>query len=474
MTDAPMQPRGSFRETSRLFASGAPWLLLLTGLVMGIFFPLVPRTPTHLFLSMGIVCGVWFMFVTMALELSISDRLAFITLVPQPVEPKWFVLAPMSVLAVATAAASLFGHLPAAAAVSWLGCMLWTIGATRWVGRLSWWASLIALPVPAAAAFAAWQAYRVAGWWASGAVAMAFALVALALQPRACVTDGSSRTEGSPRRRATEAASGRQAASRGAAGRWPWLASALRYERLTAQSSTLGVIGYCVVAASAVSSPVFGMGLAFYMMSLFIGGTWNVYSDESAEFLRTRPFSKGQLLVAGTFRPLLLVLVLPVVALPLINLDLINAGGVLGWMKNPSSVHQSTIDFLREVLGATYLPEKWPTGGLTLDLWLRVRPLLYWDLLRCALLAVAFQFAMAPLRASRAGRVGGTWLGLAIYALAVRNTFGAHFPLFKYLPIVPLWLAPLLAAAAFAHWSWRARVVNAPARAMMVPPRGTK
>ena len=74
----------------------------------------------------------------------------------------------MSVLAVATAVASLFGHLPAAAAVSWLGCMLWTIGATRWVGRLPWWASLIALPVPAAAAFAAWQAYRVAGWWGVG------------------------------------------------------------------------------------------------------------------------------------------------------------------------------------------------------------------------------------------------------------------------------------------------------------------
>jgi len=195
----------------------------------------------------------------------------------------------MCLLAAATAAASLFGHFPAAAAVSWLGCTLWTIGATRWVGMLGGWASLIALPVPAAAAFAAWQAYRVAGWGASGAVAMAFALVALALQPRACVTDGSARsTEGNPHPRAAEAVSERQAVSR----RRLWLASALRYERLTAQSSTLGVIVYCFVAATAVSSPVFGMGMAFYLMSLVIGGTWNVYSDESAEFIRTRPFSK--------------------------------------------------------------------------------------------------------------------------------------------------------------------------------------
>ena len=136
--------RGSFLETWRLFADG--WRRTVAGRVAdrgqqrihGRGHAGRGKDPVRFAVFMIVFmlpCATWF------LERQAADRLAFLSLVPQPVPPKWLVLAPMCVIAaIAGAITAAFGHRPAVAGLAVLGCALWMVGSTRWLHRFGLWA----------------------------------------------------------------------------------------------------------------------------------------------------------------------------------------------------------------------------------------------------------------------------------------------------------------------------------------------
>ena len=123
---------------------------------------------------------------------------------------------------------------------------------------------------------------------------------------------------------------------------------------------------------------------------------------------------------------------------------------------------EDVVAYLRGVLGATFLPEKWPAGGLPVELWVRLRPLLYLDILRSALLMLTLGLALAPYISSGAKDRPPVSIALALLAFAAAMRLGMTWT--RSLPVPPLWFAALLAALAIGD-SWRrARAVVAPRR----------
>lgn len=466
--------RGSLLETWRLFVNGAGrvWLLVLIVLggpaLMLFFMPHHQRAIGFLQFSLLMVFGL--AFATWHFEDEMGERLAFMTTLAQPIDTRRLVLVPMCALAFATTAAvAVQGRMPLTVALAALGTAWWTIASTRWHLTLRFW-PLYAVPLLAGEPAGVYAIHRLGGWGLAATVSMVLGIGALMLQPRAYVGEPLKRRQergrpqlGTSARVAGQAISGRVGAS------GSWLASAGRFSQLT--------FGGHWWSLPAVLLLVAGIGLMFpiqgYRMNLFL---WlsvipgralaRAYSGKEQEFIRTRPFGGKEHFVGGALPHLMLLLLAPATALCFLTLDWINHGGLLGLLMHLDGPHSEDVRYMREALGAVFLPEKWPAGGLTGDLWVRLRPLLCLDLLRTALLMLAMAFAIPIDKGGE--KLGGrsialtnVVMGLAVLGAMIRMTF---FFAFKSVPMPPLWFAAVLAAATVANWVSQAHGVGAPSR----------
>jgi hypothetical protein len=185
---------------------------------------------------------------------------------------------------------------------------------------------------------------------------------------------------------------------------------------------------------------------------------------DTSEFLRTRPFDGAQRFVGGLLPPLALALLAPIAALCFVNLEWFNHAGLIGLFKH-QTLTADDLRYLREVLGATFMPEKWPAEGLSTDLWGRLRPFLYVDVLRTALLIAALFFAFPIAKAGEKARPRSLSPGNVAILLVAFGTMlrVGLFRLYPGLPMPRLWFLALLATVSITHWVWRVRVVSAPA-----------
>jgi hypothetical protein len=453
--------RGSFLETWRLFANGSLRVCVMALLALSIVvLPMVALGGRRIPFPVLVMIVLYFFPTTVwFLEAQVAERLVFINLIPQPVDPKWLVLAPMCALAfVAAAVGAVFGRSPAVSALTLLGCAWWAIGSTRWLRRASLWA-LLAWPLVFLAPIAARGAYRVGGWGAASAVAMVLGAGVLLFQPPAFLGGRRARKEGlAPIWRGSQ-----QATSTAAPERWTWFASCVRF-LLLCRSGTIGwrLVMFLLIVASTLMSLLPSSCLLPYMIFTSSAALAAVYQGETHEFLHTRPFTGGQRLVGGVFVPAFFALLPLAVMIPFINREWFNHGGLLTGLFKLPPLHASTLAYMRDVLGATFLPEKWPAEGLSPELWLRVRPLLYMDTLRVALFIIASLFLRTPLK-FRTRDMRTRWVTLTLYLVtlisALRLSSNSSRPT-SALPVPPWWFAALLAVAAIAHWIWTARTTD--------------
>ena len=478
-TTAPRRP--SFFETWQLLARGggrAVWATLLVMVMAMVPQLLMPHgTPVTIYWRAFLVdagtLAMLFGLTTWQLEGELGESLAFMSVIAQPVDPRRLLLAPMCALAVVMASVfAVTQKLPPAVALALVGVGWCTIGTTRWLWKLRWWSLLLALPILAVEPGVIYAAQRLAGWGAAAALSMVFAIGVLALQPRVYVGEPLSKVLNGGRSPARNLVTRRVSpgAASATASSASWLASTARFAWFMygGRSALLLVIAAAVIALLGVSGPVFGHHAELYigMAGLPASMLGFLYSADLNDFLRTRPFNRGQRFVGGMLPPLFLALLAPVVALFFVDLDWFNRGGLFGLFKRHAPT-QDEIRYLREVLGATFLPEKWPAGGLSHDLWIRLRPLLYLDVLRGTLLIVAMLFAFPVRKAGeRSGRQsfppGNVAVLMACFATVMWIGFSPGSSSF---PVLRLWHLALLACVSVAHWLWRVRVIAAPFRA---------
>ena len=119
-------------------------------------------------------------------------------------------------------------------------------------------------------------------------------------------------------------------------------------------------------------------------------------------------------------------------------------------------------------VGAT-LAATLAAAGLPVALWLRLRPLLYFDLLRSTLLVLTMVFAIAPLADTRDKSRPPLNIVLMLAALAAVMRLSLDTGPLRSLPIPPLWFATLLAVVAVADYWRRARAVLSPGRETAAP-----
>ncbi|HEY7374979.1 MAG TPA: hypothetical protein VIF57_22645, partial [Polyangia bacterium] len=207
---------------------------------------------------------------------------------------------------------------------------------------------------------------------------------------------------------------------------------------------------------------------AFVILARLIAA---VYSAEVHEFLLTRPFDGGRRFVGGVLFPSLFLLLAPLTALCFVNLHWIERGGLFG---HPPST--DAIRYMREVLGATFLPDTWPRAGLPQHLWAQLRPLLYLDVLRVTLVILSILFIF-PIRQSVVGSndrpvpVGS----VLIFLVAVWVMARVHFlDAFAAWPMPRLPFFALLAGVSIAHFWWLARQMSAPPRARPLTDSSTR
>jgi len=150
----------------------------------------------------------------------------------------------------------------------------------------------------------------------------------------------------------------------------------------------------------------------------------------------------------------------PVSMMAYVDIDWINHDGLVGRLFR-SPIHDSTLAYLRNVVGATFLPEKWPAGGLSADLWPRLRPLLWLELLRVVVFMFAFVLGGAHLAGVGRRGTAATLLGFAIHITVLLAALASLFPE-RYAWATRLWFGALVAAVAIANFAWRVRIVSAP------------
>jgi hypothetical protein len=477
MSSAPPVRRGSFLATWRLFASGGPKTALVVLAMAGCIAMGTMGMPDREAISVTVMAIVWMIpFATWSIERQLADRLAFMTLVPQPVPPKWLVLAPVCVGSVAVAAVTAAGG-PAsiAAAPAVLGCAWWMAGSARWLHRFGLWAWLGWLLVPLAP-LAAYAAYRIAGWGPAAAVGMAFGVGALLFQPRAYVGRPLPRP-GDPTDAPVPAPTpvARRAASVGGQG-GSTLSTAVRFFLVVHETSPALLLSLLPIIAFMTALPISGTALQmFALVAAFIGPgiVGRAFSRETQEFLVAKPLARAPRLVGGAMFPLLIVLLAPAIAACLVNRELFDVGGVLGRVVGRHAPIADDIGYLRDVLGATFIPEKWPAGGLPVELWARLRPLLYMDLARTTCVTLTVFFAVAPFQRTRsADRPPRLNVVLGLVALATVLRLSLAAAALRPLPVPPLWFTALLATVSIVAWVRNTRAVIAPRPATDSSTRG--
>jgi hypothetical protein len=471
MTGAPSAPRGSVVATLRLLASGREGSVV-TSVVMTIVCAgwLAWWTPRYMFAQTLVMLLSCLAAPTAILEATIADRLGFLSIVPQPVPARWLLLAPMCGLGLLYSVASVVaGRGPAAAVIAAFGCACWIVGATRWLRRIPYWPFAVPLvpAVPVAAAFV----LRAFGWGATTVMSAALGLAAIAFQPRAWLGAGSeART---PRGRTPVAARpgvARQAVSTSGRDGEGWLATTARFMRLVCTPTVrldqfmvpFAVLFILLFQYPGSSLFIVVFGVPAYVISV-------AFSSEAHEFFEPLPLSGTQRWVGGLAYPLLVTFGLLLLMLPCLSLEWMNGGGLPGRLIKHTVFGRPSTGYLRDVLGATFLPEKWPAGGLSPEQWSRVRPLLWLDLLRTALFTVASLFVRAtfPLPGDDKTRTPIPRVDLVLFLLigVCVMLFSTHRLFVNWLP--SWWFAAILAAVAVARWLWKVR--GAPATGSSTP-----
>ena len=470
MTAPASSRRGSFFETWRIFAGGAGRTWGLVFYMVGGFVAPLAFMAAHgkgNFLSYAVTIVFCLTAATWQLESEMGERLGFLSIVPQPVDTRRLVLVPMCALGLVLAL--LFaglGRQPALVALALLGVAWWTAAGTRWLWKLRFW-PLFVLPVLAADPLAAYAVHRAAGWGAAAAVSLVLGIGALVFQPRPYVGESVLRRLEGGRTAAQVPARGTfHGAISSLAGDRRWFASARRFMEFHVGARAIVLMG-SLAAVVGLSFPILGSHLEVLIWpAILLGQSLStVYSGDMHEFLHARPLTAGQRFVGGALPAMLIPLVVPATAACFVNLDWINHCGLLGLFKRVAP-NASDVAYLRDVLGATFLPEKWPEAGLAPELWARLRPLLYVDALRAALVIVAILFAV-PIR--KVGEVPGRPSVPVTNIVILLIVFASMVPLdlvpmMKRLPLHRLWFLALLAAAAVTNWIRHARKISAPAR----------
>jgi len=466
--------RGSFRETWRLFVRGGAskplWgtLMICAVMVAQVMFFGHAARPGSLpkvllfdafMMVFALAMGTW------QLEAEMGERIAFMAIVAQPVDTRRLLLVPMCTLGlVMTSALAIGQRLPLAVALALLGVAWSTTAATRWLWKVRFW-PLWLLPLLVADPAAAWFVHRVAGWGAAAAISMALAIGGLAFQPRPYVGEPMSR-----RLNGGGAAPARDLVARRAAGAISAPVNDRGVRRLLAwaRGEIFPIIATVLGVACGMLFVVFGHHLEFVFWPMVCGMRLvAAYSGDTYEFLRPLPYSRRRHFVRTVGPVLFVALVVPATAVWFVNFDWFNHDGLLGLISRRAQVLRAMdIAYLRHVLGATFLPEKWPAGGISLDLWARLRPLLYLDILRTSILSVAMLFAV-PLRkvGERPGRqslqVTNLVLMLAVFGTVFCNQLS---PVSPRMPVPRLWFLALLACVSIAHFAWKVRVINSPGK----------
>lgn len=465
MTGAAVSRPGSFWQSWRLFLSGhlrnAMVMVMGPGLIILLEVALVTRTFSFA-ATLGAL-GVYLVPSTLLLEIALADRLAFMALLPQPAAPRRLVLLPVCLYALLGSVGMVAAARgPALAAVAVFGCACWMIGSTRLLLRLRFWP--LALPLVLVAPVTSVAVLRAGGWGAAAAAGMALGIVVLAVQPRVLLDPGSVQAAD---RGVERSAIQREAVSRPVSGRRTWLASAAWFLSLTSAHQRAAYVFSFTIAASAIAIFHFP-GCALFLVALCAPPSQVVgaaFSPEATEFVGPRPFSLGQRLLGGLLVPLLITVGFSVLMLPCFSLAWINGGGLPGrlFAHVPFFARPNT-DFLRG-LGATFLPEKWPAGGLSAEDWARVRPLLGLDLLRANLFSIAALFSIATLPIATGNRKQVPSLGMLMFMTILLCSFRIQAGGLIRFAMPTWWFAGLLAIAAVVHWRHFVRRAHAHARA---------
>jgi hypothetical protein len=375
------------------------------------------------FMRAGVIVMLGFLFLTCSLEALSAQRLAFLRTRPLPFSTKWLLLAPLIGFAFIPAVAiATRGHDSPVAGFTMLGYGWWAISTARWclsrvsfrpVSRLQLFRSVLAgLAWPLLAAIApllSWAAFRAGGMALASAVAMAFGLLGLSLQPephdggagsvgdRRVSPGAPPRAESRPPARAAGERPVRREQSRPA-----WLATAARLWLADASLSyiliftTILTVGPFLIPVA--KAPDFMAAFAY--LGLFAGMDMGTAASRTkVEFLSALPLTRAQHLAGVVLFRCLQMLVGPAILL--------------------------------------------------------LRPgVLVRDALAAALVAIAALFSSGS--AGLEKEFGG-WLWAPLYLLALGVLVSAHVWGFLEGMYPPLWLMAVEAALAVALWAraWR-------------------
>lgn len=174
-----------------------------------------------------------------------------------------------------------------------------------------------------------------------------------------------------------------------------------------------------LVAASLMKSPLSApmMPSTSIVLTLALSG-WLIRarSPSTLAFLRARPFTRRSLAL-GTWLPCIALVVLSPLSVFLTIQE--------AWFSGPHPLRlaaggQNKLPYLRDVLGATFLPALLPAGGIPAEVWPTLRPLLVRNALRLVLLSVALFFSWAGQGIASARRTDGRalWPGWLLSLLA--------------------------------------------------------
>ncbi|MEO5768359.1 MAG: hypothetical protein ABIS92_08400 [Polyangia bacterium] len=391
------------------------------------------------------------------LENTSVNALAFLKTLPIAFSPKSLVLAPLCTVAMLVVAVTRlalpFGIADAALvlALSW-----WAFVAGRWLAPRRPWLAALALPlgcwlpmVPAA------FAQQRGGDWAAAGICAIFAMGGLLISPRdqtdRLLTGWSRRRHGrSLPSTASIAVIGSNFRARSA----NFFTTAWRVWMLTTPRRFRYLLIVIVVTGLVAELASFPLVSAAYMQVPMLLGFTVAPSKGTVAFLTTRPLSRLHLVTATLVPAGLLVM-----ALQLSWLAAVRPAFFIGPEATAIFSHgvrpAETLHFLRQTVGATFLPTRLPSAGLPAESWPGLRALLQQHVVRVALLCIALAYSIAGTSLGWSFRTEWGWRPWGWRVLLVPCTLAGVLPCLPRIgnwrfpwPPAPLWLAACLALAA--------------------------
>lgn len=389
---------------------------------------------------------------TAAIERSASRQLQFTELLPLPrTTTKWIVLVPTGLFVSALVGSLVvLGHIPMADTVPLLGLGWWAIAVGHAFAPRRLWARIFLMPL---ACWLAVVASAIVGEQAGDRVASMVAgvlgVLALAVAPArpfsSAAAAGRRRSSYPPRGAPGVHAlpRSRQAGTLSTSFRI-WIMTTPRWSRyfLVPFFIAASVIG-CLTSAPMLSST------EVMVAAILSGLLTRARSPSTLAFLQARPFTRRSLWL-GTWLPAIVLVVLPPLSMLLTVQE--------EWFIGPTALGFTSggankLSYLREILGATFLPASLPAGGMPAEIWPALPPLLVRHAFRLALLSLALLFSLAGQAMASARRTDGRalwpgWLSsLLVSAMLVPCLDAARSWRIPWAP-PPLWLAGAMALGA--------------------------